>query len=52
MGYYEKLYAKYEAEKQQSIMMRQQLNDALNQINYLKNHQAESKSVVYQNESK
>lgn len=49
MGYYEKLYAKYEAERQQNTMMRQQLNDSLNQINYLKN-QVKSKSVVYQNE--
>ena len=47
MGYYEKLYAKYETEKQQSQATRQQLNDAVNQINYLQSQRQSNQTVVH-----
>lgn len=36
MGYYEKLYAKYENEQRKTMAMSQQLSEAINQVNFLK----------------
>jgi hypothetical protein len=48
MGYYEKLYAKYEAEKKESQAVRQQLVDAINHINSLHSQKQNPQAVVHE----
>lgn len=48
MGYYEKLYAKYETERQQNQSIRQQLTDAMNQISMLQSQRQDPQTVIHE----